>query len=97
MSTDNPIDVGTAAQSLVLVHGMCCMAGDFQWHIDRLAHSHRVLAPTLRGHDGGNYDANELTIELMAEDVARAITAKKINNTVICGHSLGVRVALAGC
>ncbi len=105
MSTEqtNPIktiDKGTGKPVVVLIHGICCAPADYQWHIDAMSKSHRVIAPTLRGHDHrnstNNGDANldELTIEKLSAGVAQLLKEKNITEAILCGHSLGVRIAL---
>ena len=104
MSTDKisqvkTLDQGTGKPVVVLIHGLCCAPADYQWHIDALSKSHRVIAPTLSGHDHDNDSdsdtkSSELTIEQLSADVAQLLKEKNITNAVLCGHSLGVRVVL---
>jgi pimeloyl-ACP methyl ester carboxylesterase len=88
------IDEGKGTPPLVLIHGLCCHSEDWRWHIDAFSASHRVLAPTLRGHDGDTLDPDDLTITGQAEDIAQLFEARDISGAILCGHSMGVRVAL---
>ena len=94
------IDKGTGRPVVVLIHGICCAPEDYQWHIDAMSKSHRVIAPTLRGHGNGNGNSDsgakpdELTIEQMSADVAHLLEDKNVTEAILCGHSMGVRVVL---
>ena len=88
------LDAGHGAPTLVFVHGYCCHATDWQWHIDAFSKGQRVVAPTLRGHEMGDPVRDELTIEDQAEDVAKLLKNLDIDDAVLCGHSLGMRVVL---
>lgn len=88
------IDVGTGQPAVVLVHGFCCQPSDFQWHIDALSKSYRVIAPTLRGHSDDGSTPDQLGIEDLAADIARCLSSLDLGDVILCGHSLGTRVVL---
>lgn len=94
MAPSNSIDVGSGKPVFVMVHGICCAPSDYQWHIDSLSRAHRVIAPSLRGHGKDTSKPETLSIRHLADDVAQLLTDKEVNNTILCGHSLGVRVVL---
>ena len=93
-STRTTIDVGLGSPTLVLIHGFCCHATDWQWHIDAFSKTNRVIAPTLRGHEDDNTAVEDLTIEGLAQDVVALLKEHNITDAVLCGHSMGTRVVL---
>ena len=88
------VDAGQGAPTLVFVHGYCCHATDWQWHVDAFSKSHRVIAPTLRGHEADEVADHDLTIEAQAADIAKYLEKLDIRDAILCGHSMGVRVVL---
>ena len=67
-------DEGVGAP-ILLVHGWAAHGGFFQDLRTRLARSHRVLTPTLRGHPGSGHASSPLTIETLGEDIAHFVEA----------------------
>ena len=64
-----------------------------------LADHYRVIVPDLRGHgESGWAPASQYTWQLILEDTLSLMNALDLSQTVLCGHSLGGRVAymLAG-
>ena len=97
MTQPQNIDKGTGEPTVVLIHGICCAATDYSWHIDALSKSHRVIAPTMRAHgdsDSREFTTEQLTIEQLSSEIASLLVEKDITGAVLCGHSLGVRVVL---
>lgn len=88
------LEAGSGALTIVLVHGICCHASDWQWHVDAFSKMHHVIAPTLRAHEDEATDPNDLTIEGLASDVAAILAEKNITDAILIGHSLGQRVVL---
>ena len=88
------IDKGRGETALVFIHGLCCHPSDYQWHINSFSNSLRVIAPILRGHSKDDSRATDMSIENLATDVVQLLIEKKVRRTVLCGHSLGTRVAL---
>lgn len=88
------IDIGTGDPTLVFIHGLCCAPADYQNILNGLSQTHRVLAPTLRGHSEDGSIVDQMSIERLAADIAKLIVDRKINKAILCGHSLGTRVAI---
>ena len=62
------LDSGSGSPTIVLVHGICCHAHDWQWHFDAYSKTHHVIAPTLRGHEEDGTTPDDLTIEGLASN-----------------------------
>lgn len=78
---------------LVVLHGSG-NAHSHSWdHIAAaLAARYRVIVPDLRGHGESSW-APEYTWQLFLEDTLNLMDALGMSQTVLCGHSLGGRVA----
>lgn len=88
------IDTGAGDPTLIFIHGLCCAPTDYRNLIDGFSQTYRVIAPTLRGHSDDGSLADQMSIERLAADIANLLIDKKITNAVLCGHSLGTRVAI---
>ena len=86
------IDRGEGPSTIVLLHGWCCRTGDFAAQVDSLSRDHRVVAidwqdrMRARGSDRSFAGICNDTIDLLAES--------KIENPILCGHSMGGYLAL---
>ncbi|MGQ4596963.1 alpha/beta fold hydrolase [Nocardia sp. R6R-6] len=76
---------------IVLIHGWtCCLE---YWHpqINAFAGEYRVIAYDQRGHGESEYGAGQLSIDLLADDLAAVLDAALApgQRAVLVGHSLG--------
>jgi pimeloyl-ACP methyl ester carboxylesterase len=78
-----------AGEPIVLVHGWAAHGGFFQDLRERLAKTHRVLTPTLRGHPGSGHGSAPLTIETLANDIAHFADALDLKAATMLGWSMG--------
>jgi pimeloyl-ACP methyl ester carboxylesterase len=74
---------------VLLVHGWAAHGGFFKDLSARLARTHRVLTPTLRGHPGSEQGSAPLTIETLADDIVHFAEALDLKNVVALGWSMG--------
>jgi pimeloyl-[acyl-carrier protein] methyl ester esterase len=81
-----------AGEPVLLVHGWAAHGGFFADLRTRLARSHRVLTPTLRGHPGSGHGAASLTIETLSDDIAYFIEALGLESVTALGWSMGAMV-----
>lgn len=81
-------DEGAGAPFL-LVHGWAAHGGFFTDLSARLASSHRVLTPTLRGHPGSDAGSSPLTIESLADDIAHFVETLDLKSVTGLGWSMG--------
>lgn len=78
-----------AGPVILLVHGWAAHGGFFKDLSARLARTHRVLTPTLRGHPGSEHGSAPLTIETLADDIAEFCAALDLKGVVALGWSMG--------
>lgn len=85
------------APPIVLVHCFSCAMDWWDGVVPRLAQNHRVVMVDLLGHGGSEKPSSGYSVEHQAETVARALSALRVHQATVVGHSLGgsVTVALA--
>jgi pimeloyl-ACP methyl ester carboxylesterase len=83
---------GAGGPSLLLLHGVSRMHGDWSAVLDRLGASWRVVAVDQRGHGGSGRADRYLVVDYVA-DAARLVRDEIGEPVVILGHSLGAMVA----
>jgi len=90
-----PVDAEAAPPApLVLLHGLFGSGSNFGTLARRLSTSRQVIVPDLRNHGSSFWDA-DCSIEAMAGDVLRLLDTAGAERAVLCGHSLGGKVAMA--
>lgn len=81
---------------VVILHGLLGQGRNFRsWGMalhERLARPRRVLIPDLRNH-GSSGHADDMTYQLMAQDVLAMLDRHGIDRAVLVGHSMGGKVA----
>jgi pimeloyl-ACP methyl ester carboxylesterase len=80
---------------LVLLHGF---AGSMHWYtplVERLRTDFRLIRIDLLGHGGSEKPDGGYSMEHQAEQVARVLSALRVDRAVIVGHSMGGVVATA--
>jgi 3-oxoadipate enol-lactonase len=88
------IDEGKG-EVIVLLHGFCGSAAYWERIIPHLTKTHRVIAPSLRGHGKSSAISEPYSIEDMAVDIKYLLEGLQIEKVVLFGHSLGGYVTLA--
>jgi pimeloyl-ACP methyl ester carboxylesterase len=87
-------DLGGAGRPpLVLLHGMLGSSRNWQSAGTDLAAQFHVFAPDMRNH-GRSPHADEMTYELMMEDVLAWLDARGRPRASFVGHSMGGKVAM---
>jgi len=81
--------------TLVLLHAFPLNARMWEPQLALAAHGWRVVAPQLRGFDGGTTDPPASTVDDYAGDVIDLLDALHVNDAVIGGLSLGGYVTFA--
>jgi pimeloyl-ACP methyl ester carboxylesterase len=89
-----PSHRGGAGPPLVCLHGFTGTWRTWELVLPALQRRHDVLAPTLLGHAGGPPLEGEVTAELLADAVERAMDDAGFETAHIAGNSLGGFVAL---
>jgi len=86
-------DHGSAAPSIVLVHGWSCDRS--YWRAQApLAERHRVVAIDLAGHGESGGGRSSWTMPAFGEDVAAVVRGLGLDDVVLVGHSMGGDVIL---
>lgn len=78
-----------AGPVVLLVHGWAAHGGFFKDLSQKLARTHRVLTPTLRGHPGSDHGVAPLCIETLADDIAHLVEALDVKSVMALGWSMG--------
>ncbi|MEV0298008.1 alpha/beta fold hydrolase [Nocardia sp. NPDC050710] len=79
------------APVIVLVHGWTCAIEYWNAQINAFAGEYRVVAYDQRGHGRSELGSSELTMDLLADDLAAVLdaTVPAGQRAVLVGHSLG--------
>lgn len=86
---------GAGQQPIVLIHGWCGEAGQWEEQMKALAPRYRVVAMDLPGHGKSAGAVRERwTIADYGADVARLLEAEDLKDAVLVGHAMGGQVAL---
>jgi pimeloyl-ACP methyl ester carboxylesterase len=93
-TTFTPSHRGGAGPPLVLLHGFMDTWRVWELALPALERRHDVLAPTLAGHAGGPPIEDEISHDVLADAVERAMDAAGIGTAHVAGNSLGGLVAL---
>ncbi|MEM9381061.1 MAG: alpha/beta fold hydrolase [Planctomycetota bacterium] len=87
--------VGGTGPDVVLVHGWCGDAAQWDGHAAELARSYRVWAVDLPGHGrSGGAGREAWTIPQFGADIAALVQAEALEDVVLVGHAMGGQVAL---
>jgi len=79
-----------AGRPLVFVHGWSCNRSFFAPQVERFAARQQCVAFDHRGHGSSDVpDADAMTIEALAADVAAQIEDLELEGAVVIGHSMG--------
>lgn len=78
-----------AGPPVLLVHGWAAHHGFFSDLRAQLAKTHRVIAPTLRGHAGSGRGTAPLTVATLGDDIATLVEALDLRHVTAVGWSMG--------
>lgn len=79
--------------AIVCLHGWSLGKEAFERQRGVLRHSHRFVAPDLRGHGASSPFCAGDSIAVLADDVAQLLVARDISDAVLVGWSMGALVA----
>jgi pimeloyl-ACP methyl ester carboxylesterase len=89
-----PSHRGGSGSPMVCLHGFTDTWRTWELVLPALEREHDVLAPTLAGHAGGPPIVGEVTDEVLADEVERAMDKAGFETAHIVGNSLGGFLAL---
>ncbi|TXF89906.1 alpha/beta fold hydrolase [Neolewinella aurantiaca] len=78
---------------LVILHGLFGMLDNWSTLARRWAETYTVTLVDLRNH-GRSFHSDEMSYELMAEDIAALLEEQGIDQCYLMGHSMGGKVAM---
>ena len=84
---------GESGEVLVIIHGLFGQSDNWTGVARKLAESLQVFVLDLRNH-GDSPHADEITYELMAEDVASTVMDAGLTKIHLIGHSMGGKVGM---
>jgi len=85
-------ELGTG-QPFVILHGLFGYTDNWQTHAKKLADYYRVILVDKRNHGHSNW-SEEISYELMADDLADLCADLKLSNIILMGHSMGGKTAM---
>ncbi|MEX0973257.1 MAG: alpha/beta hydrolase [Solirubrobacterales bacterium] len=86
--------VAGSGPTVVLIHGMVNSSRHWQDVAERLAGSHRVVAPDLLGHGDSATPRGDYSLGAHAAGIRDLLTTIGVERATIVGHSLGGGVAM---
>ena len=86
--------VAGSGPTVVLIHGMVNSSRHWQAVAERLAGSHRVVAPDLIGHGDSATPRGDYSLGAHAASIRDLLTTIGVERATIVGHSLGGGVAM---
>lgn len=81
-------------KNLIFLHGFPFNGSSWDPQVEYFKNKYDVLAPDLRGHRNGPYEAGAWMIAHFADDLKHLMVENKIDKAVICGLSMGGYIAL---
>lgn len=78
---------------VLILHGLFGMGDNWASIASQLADRHRVVLADLRNHGRSPHD-DEMTLDLMTEDVLDLMDDQFLEKPVVMGHSMGGKVAM---
>lgn len=78
---------------MIILHGLFGFSDNWQTHAKKLAEYYLVILVDLRNHGHSDW-ADEISYELMANDVYELCLELQLSDFILLGHSMGGKVAM---
>ncbi|MCC6186449.1 MAG: alpha/beta hydrolase, partial [Chitinophagaceae bacterium] len=88
------IDEGAGAQTILFIHGLATFGGTWQQNIEGLKNQFRCIGIDLPGNGYSDKGDMPYSIKFYATCVYDFIKKMKLENVVLCGHSMGGQIAM---
>lgn len=82
-----------SGQAMVILHGLFGSSDNWQTLGKRFAEDYEVWLIDLRNH-GRSPHSDEMSYDLMAEDLAELFESEGLHHSILIGHSMGGKVAM---
>jgi len=89
------VRAGGSGPAVVLIHGFGDTGDMWGPLAERLARTHRVVVPDLRGMGHSSRAASGYAKKAQAQDIRNVLAAFKIDRAAVVGHDIGTMVAYA--
>jgi 3-oxoadipate enol-lactonase len=86
-------EVVGSGEPLLLIHGAGVSHTEFQPQYEALGARYRLIMPDVRGHGESGQTPEPYSIKLFADDMFGLLDKLGIEQTLICGHSMGGAIA----
>ena len=80
--------------AIVLIHGWCMSSAVWQFQLESLSRSFRVIAPDLRGHGRSAPSSDGYCFDDYASDIAALFQRLDLKDVLLVGWSLGAQIVL---
>ena len=80
--------------AIVLIHGWCMSSAVWQFQLESLSRSFRVIAPDLRGHGRSAPSSDGYCFDVYASDIAALFQRLDLKDALLVGWSLGAQMVL---
>ncbi len=80
--------------AIVLVHGWCMSSSIWQFQLESLSRSFRVITPDLRGHGRSVRSGHGYQFEGFSADLVALFRHLDLGNAILAGWSMGAQVAM---
>lgn len=80
---------------VVFIHGFCETKAMWFPYVESLTDTYEIICPDLPGFGESALDSDQISLEKVADQLARQLQSEGVFNAVFIGHSLGGYVALA--
>lgn len=90
---DGPRDSGKP--TIVFLHGYALCSPIWAHQFDVLRDTYDVIAIDIRGHGASSVGDEEISLDILADDLYQVITSLELESIVLVGHSTGGVVSMA--
>lgn len=85
--------LGESGSTIIILHGLLGSLDNWQTIAKQLSSTHQVYIVDQRNH-GRSPHTDEMSYEVLAQDMVEFCTQHQITKTTIIGHSMGGKVAM---
>lgn len=87
------VENGSGTQTLLFIHGLSSYLAAFNYNLPELSKQYKCIAIDLPGYGLSETTADSGNMQYYSDLIAEFIKKQKLNNVVLCGHSMGGYIA----